>query len=153
MGMHHLPRIRVSALILEQNRVLLIRHEKAGRAYWLLPGGGVEPGETIEQALRRELREETGLTQVTVAGPVALVESIAPPSDPSGKHVVNIVYECVVPSGALALVSSADAAIHNHAMVGQSEVGQIDLRPPIQRFVERFQPGDPFVALGRAWVS
>ena len=151
--MHQQPRIRAAALIVVDRRVLLIRHEKDGRAYWLLPGGGVEPGETMEQALRRELREETGLTQVTVAGPVALVESIAPPSDPSGKHVVNIVYECVVPSGALALVSSADAAIHNHAMVGQREVGQIDLRPPIQRFVERFQSGDPFVALGRAWVS
>jgi len=150
---HQTPRIRVSALILHQNRVLLIRHEKAGRAYWLMPGGGVEPGETIEQALRRELREETGLVDVHVNGPVALVESIAPPSDPFGKHVVDIVYECVVPHGALATVSSRDAAIHNHALIGQREVGQIDLRPPIQRFVERYQPGDPFVALGRAWVS
>jgi ADP-ribose pyrophosphatase YjhB (NUDIX family) len=151
--MHQIPRIRVAALILHQNRVLLIRQEKAGRAYWLLPGGGVEPGETIEQALRRELQEETGLVDITVAGPVAMVESIAPPSDPSGKHVVHIVYECAAPHGALATVSSLDAAIHNHALIGQREVGQIDLRPPIQRWVERFQPGDPFVALGRAWVS
>jgi len=82
-----------------------------------------------------------------------MVESIAPASDPYGKHVVHIVYECSAPHGALATVSSRDAAIHNHALIGQREVGQIDLRPPIQRWVERFQPGDPFVALGRAWVS
>jgi len=150
---HQMPRIRVSALILHQNRVLLIRHEKAGRAYWLLPGGGVEPGEAMEHALRRELHEETGLVDVSIAGPVAMVESIAPASDPYGKHVVHIVYECAAPHGTLATVSSRDAAIHNHALIGQREVGQIDLRPPIQRWVERFQQGDPFVALGPAWVS
>jgi ADP-ribose pyrophosphatase YjhB (NUDIX family) len=35
------PRIRVSAILRRGNRILLIRQEKAGREYWLLPGGGV----------------------------------------------------------------------------------------------------------------
>ena len=151
--MHQQPRIRAAALIVVDRRVLLIRHEKEGRAYWLLPGGGVEPGETIEQALRRELAEECGLRDVLVAGPVAIAESIAPVHERPGKHIVHVIYHCDVNPGALALVSSRDEAVRNHALVGQREVGQIDLRPPIQRFVERFQPGDPFVALGRAWVS
>ena len=107
----------------------------------------------MEQALRRELAEECGLTEVQVAGPVAIAESIAPVHERGGKHIVHVIFQCEVSPGALALVSSRDEAVRNHALVGQREVGQIDLRPPIQRFVERFQPGDPFVALGRAWVS
>ena len=38
------PRIRVSALLRWGDRILLCRHEKGGRDYWLLPGGGVDGG-------------------------------------------------------------------------------------------------------------
>ena len=73
------PRIRVSAILRWQGRVLLCRQEKPGKEYWLLPGGGVDSGETLIEALRRELREELGVeADVQFEGPVALVDSIAP---------------------------------------------------------------------------
>jgi ADP-ribose pyrophosphatase YjhB (NUDIX family) len=150
---HQQPRIRVSGLILSGDGLLLIRHEKDGRPYWLLPGGGVEPGETLERALFRELQEECGLDDVTVVGPAALVESIAPHSMPDGKHVVHLVFHVAVPPGALAMVSSSDATVRNHRIVRRRELPDVDLRPPIQRFLERFEPGDPFVSLGRFWST
>lgn len=53
--------IRSSALIIKNNKILLIHRKKAGKGYWVFPGGGVEEGETNEQTLLREVYEETGL--------------------------------------------------------------------------------------------
>ena len=54
------PRIRVSAILRWHGSILLCRHEKPGKEYWLLPGGGVNSGESLADALRRELAEEIG---------------------------------------------------------------------------------------------
>jgi double-stranded uracil-DNA glycosylase len=59
-------RAAVRALIVdEHDRVLLLRWERpSGSAFWITPGGGVEPGESEREALFRELREEAGLVGV-----------------------------------------------------------------------------------------
>lgn len=49
------------ALVMDAGRLLLMRRVRGGVIYFVLPGGGIEPGETAEHACRRELREETGL--------------------------------------------------------------------------------------------
>ena len=49
------PRIRVSAILRREDRLLLCRHEKHGKNYWLLPGGGVNSADCLFDALHREL--------------------------------------------------------------------------------------------------
>jgi ADP-ribose pyrophosphatase YjhB (NUDIX family) len=58
----------VRVMVLNGDQVLLIRHTYQGG--WFMPGGGLKRNETLEEAARRELREETGLTvgRMDVAG-------------------------------------------------------------------------------------
>ena len=53
-----MKRIRAVAILIKDNKVLLI-HRKNEKEYFVFPGGGVENGETVEQAVVRELKEET----------------------------------------------------------------------------------------------
>jgi len=149
------PRIRVSAILRWRGRILLLRHQKSTGEVWLLPGGGVREGESLVRALRRELWEETGLfpegAEVALEGPVAIVESIAPPGSASRKHVVHVIFAADV-SGSLEEVVSRDSAVHGHRAFRRAELDTIVLHPPLQRFLQRWQPGDPAVYLGEMWI-
>jgi 8-oxo-dGTP diphosphatase len=146
------PRIRVAAMIRRGDTVLLCNHTKQGRSYWLLPGGGVEEGESLHEALLRELDEECSLKSVTLEGPIAIAESISPAGQRPRKHVVHLLFAGSVADGQFAGITSEDATIRGHRLVPIGDLPGLDVRPPIHRFLERWMPGDPFVHLGQLWV-
>jgi len=148
------PRIRVSALLRWEDRILLCRHEKADRGeYWLLPGGGVNAGESLVDALHRELAEEVGIVdEIPVEGPVAIVDSISPQRTLTAKHVVHIVFAGDLSGRSLEAVTSNDAAVRGHRLFLREELDGIVVHPPIQRFLRRWEPGDPAAYLGALWA-
>ena len=58
--MENVMQVRVTGILIEGEKVLLVKQKVASRN-WSLPGGRVENGETLEEAMSREMREETGL--------------------------------------------------------------------------------------------
>jgi len=89
------PRVRVAAIIIRDDEILLVRHLKYGKTYWLLPGGGVGYGETLAEALEREIKEETDL-DIVVGRPVLINDSIPPDKH---RHVLNIYFTARVTGG------------------------------------------------------
>jgi len=99
------PTVAVGAFVLDGDRVLLIRRGRPpGEGLWSVPGGRLEPGETLAQAVAREVREETGL--VVEVGPLAcVVERMG-----DDYHFVILDYLARVIGGELAAATDAAAA-------------------------------------------
>jgi len=84
------PVVAVGGVVLRAGRVVLIRRgQEPLRGRWTIPGGRVEPGELLSEALRREMREETGL-QVRVGELLEVVESVLRGADG------ELQYHCVI---------------------------------------------------------
>src|SRR5438067_7769104 len=84
-------RIGVNALIFDQGRILLAHRRDID--WWNLPGGGMEVGETVDEAVVREVREETGLE-------VQVEQLVGVYSKPQKQEVV-LTFRCAVTGGGL----------------------------------------------------
>ena len=101
------PRLAVRAVVLDAGRLLLVNAYPGEESdLWCVPGGGAERGLSLEENLRREVREETGL----VVTPRRLVGIYSDPSlqvvrYPDGNvwHYISICFECTVRGGELTL--------------------------------------------------
>ena len=124
-------RIRAAALIRRGDEVLMIEHCKDGRTYWLLPGGGVEFGETMTAALEREMLEETNV-RVKVGDLAFTSETIDPNG---GRHVLHMVFWCEIVSGELRV--GKEERLKSLRYVPVEELSALTMRPPIGEPVKK----------------
>ena len=107
-------------------------------------------------ALARELAEEINCAHVAVAEPCALVESIAPESHASGRHVIHVVFRVdiadpsAIPTGRRPDVE--DRAVQEIRWVGRDEVLKLPLHPPIGGYLKGYEPGGDFQYFGSLWA-
>jgi 8-oxo-dGTP pyrophosphatase MutT (NUDIX family) len=118
--------VRVAAAALIEGKLVVVLHRTGDQSYFLLPGGGVEVGESLGQALVREVREETGLT-IEPGIPLLINDTI----DPSGaRHVVNLTFAADVVSGELT-DRPEDSRVERVTLVDLGDIESLDLRPPL----------------------
>lgn len=107
-------------------RVVCVRHRAGSDVYHLLPGGGVGYRETVGDALRREVLEETGF-EIEVGEPLFINDTI----DPHGpRHVVNLTFAAVVTGGRITS-SPADKRVECVDLIEPADLLSLDLRPPL----------------------
>jgi len=145
-------KVRVSVVIIRGDEILLIRHRRDARFYWVLPGGGLEPGESLTTCAAREVREETGL-EVRIPRPLYVGEVRSPSG---GKHVLDLIFlgELVVPGQPIR--PSRHWTIEEPRFVPLRDLPSVELYPPIAfEIVEDAEEGwrGPIRFLGNVWVD
>jgi 8-oxo-dGTP diphosphatase len=119
------PQLRGAASIVRADQILLVEHRKHGQRYWVLPGGRLEGHETLDAALRRELKEELRLE--ARIGPLVIVcESLAP-----DRHVVNLIFHAEIGEKAEPQLDPRDAVLAGWQWVSVDQLPRLDFRPPI----------------------
>jgi ADP-ribose pyrophosphatase YjhB (NUDIX family) len=146
---HQIPTTRISVVVVDGSKILLVRHRKGNRQYWVLPGGRLEYGETFQECGVRELKEETGL-DVEIENFLFLSEAIAPDRS---RHIVNIYLRARVTGGTMKLGN--EPVLAGVDFVPLEELSRITLFPPIGQSILESLPDkakDGIIYLGNLWV-
>jgi 8-oxo-dGTP diphosphatase len=138
------PIVGVGAIALDGDRILLVRRgQEPLKGEWSLPGGAVELGETLQEAIAREVREETGV--IVEVGPIVKVLDRVR-RDADGRvqyHYVLVDFLCRPCGGLLACASDADEA----TWASIDELTEYNVTEEIIRVVEQA------IVLGRSTSS
>ena len=148
IGQNDGVRVRVAGFLVRDNRLLLISHKKDGNVYWLLPGGGVDRGESLEEALQREFSEELGIA-IRVGQPLLMCDSI----DPSGKrHIVNIIFSCTYYAGDIRL--GKEERLFGYDFFAVDGILPLAIYPPINSEIISIMNGkQKELYIGKTWLE
>ena len=139
-------RVRVGGILITNDGILLIAHKKDNDVYWLLPGGGVDYGESLSEALTREFAEELNI-EIIVNDPVLISDSIDPGGD---RHIINIFFLCEYSKGEFILGN--EIRLHDFKFFKKEEIPDIKLLPPINNeLISIMDYGPKMKYIGKLW--
>ncbi len=145
------PRVRVAAVIVRDDTVLLAEHRKDGNTYYLLPGGGVGRGETLRDALTRELWEETRL-EIQPGRLLFLCESVAPDQS---RHIIQLAFAADIAKNAQPAPGDDPRVVAAHFFPVKA-LATLPMFPPVQKTLAAgMNNGFPDIppSLGNCWTE
>jgi len=141
-------RIRVGVVIFQDDHILLVQHHKEGRRYWLVPGGGLEFGESMGECALREVREETGL-EIELGQLLFVSETRFPDAS---RHLVNFFFRARIVGGTLKV--GVEERLAEARFVPVAELDRIPFYPPLASYLGKAARDDLHdcpVFLGTLW--
>ncbi len=132
------PAVGVGAVIVKDGKILLVkRANEPKRLKWSIPGGLVNEGETLAEALKREIMEECGL-EISVGDVACVSEEIVTEDGEIKFHYVIIDFYAEITGGNLEVGSDALEA----RWVDINELNELDILDFVRKLVERIKTGD-----------
>jgi ADP-ribose pyrophosphatase YjhB (NUDIX family) len=123
-------RVRAGAILIQNDKILLAEHHKKNDSYFVLPGGTVDPRETIEETLIREIKEEAGLS-VTVKKLVLVHQFV----DKKSRQDVQFIFQVLLKGGHLkeTINQVMDPALKSLQWINLKDFEKTKFKPDIQK--------------------
>jgi len=142
-------RHRIAGIYARSGKILLVKHRKAGREYYLLPGGGQEIGESAVEAVTREWKEELNLN-VKVGRFLFCGESV--PSESRRTQVFQMVFQIDAIEGNIEV--KREGALAGYDWVPVNGMDDIAFFPDCLHQVKSFCRGEEFATYQRyRWLT
>lgn len=142
-------RHRIAGIFVQDEKILLVKHRKSGREYYLLPGGGQELGETAAVTLAREWQEELSL-KIKVGNFIFCGESV--PQDTNRAQVFQMVFEVESIEGKIEV--HREGALAGHAWIPIRDLESIAFFPACLEQVKAYCRGEKVVPYERyRWLT
>ncbi|MCD5397573.1 NUDIX hydrolase [candidate division NPL-UPA2 bacterium] len=141
-------KVRVAVILIEGEKILLVKHRKHQRSYWVLPGGTVEWGETLEETAKREMKEETNL-EIALGELIFINEAI--PGD-GQRHIIDFYFAARIAGGDLKVTK--EKVLREAKFFKMKELDNLlfypDIKEELKEGWKKGFPGKP-TYLGNRW--
>ena len=126
-------RIRAAGLVIKNSKLLIIHRFRDGEEYWVLPGGGVDEGETPQEAVIREIKEETSIEAQLKSNELIFKDQYAVQGETSEHQIFVLEYisgEPQLSKDSIEVSKTTEQNTYEPMWVDLKDIESLNIKPP-----------------------